>query len=325
MTPDDERRSGAEAIDEPQADGGEPTGRASWDPRSDGGVETTPGTAAAIATGQADDGVPARWRQVGIVARQEYRLSVRNRWAFALTGLFAVLSVLLTVFGGSSLGPARVDAIVVSLAQLATYLVPLAALVYGYDAVVGAEADGWLDVVFALPVPRWRVVLGTYLGRAGTLAAATLVGFGLAGAVLVVDAGLVRLPLFVAFLLGAVALGAAFLAVAVLVSTVAREKTHALGGVLLVWVWFVLVHDLVALGAVAALPLPDVVLSAFVLANPADLFRVLVLQGAGATAGGLGAVLARTGLSVPVLVGALLAWCLVPVLAAGRLIRRRSV
>lgn len=35
-----------------------------------------------------------------------------------------------------------------------------------------------------------------------------------------------------------------------LVSTLAREKTHALGGVLLVW--FVIVHDLLALGVVAA-------------------------------------------------------------------------
>jgi len=293
-------------------------------PQSDGGVETARATEVRARTADGSDGTPG-WRQVAIVAGQEYRLSVRNRWAFALTGLFALLSVLLTVFGGSSLGPARVDAIVVSLAQLATYLLPLAALVYGFDSVVGADEDGWLDVVFALPVPRSRVVLGTYLGRAVTLTAATLVGFGLAGAVLVAGAGLAGWPLFVTFLFSAVGVGLAFLSVSVLVSTLAAEKTHALGGVLLVWVWFVFVHDLVALGTVASLRLPDAVLSAFVLANPADVFRVLVLTGAETTGGGVAAVFAETGLSVPVLVLALLVWCFVPVLLAGRLVRRRSI
>lgn len=294
------------------------------EPQADGGVETP--SVVAQPTRRADGGTRvAWWRHVGIVATQAYRLSVRNRWAHALTGLFALLSILLTVFGGSSLGPARVDAIVVSLAQLATYLVPLAALVYGFDTVVGPEERGWLDVLFALPVPRARIVFGSYLGRAVTLAAAILVGFAPAGAALAASAGLVQWPLFVAFLLGAVGLGLAFLALAVLVSTIAAEKTHALGGVLVVWVWFVFVHDLLALGAVAATDLPDAVLSAFVLANPAAVFRVLVLQQAGATGGGLAAALADTALSIPVLGLALLAWWLAPVLVAGRLVRRRSV
>lgn len=128
------------------------------------------------------------------------------------------------------------------------------------------------------------------------------------------------------FLAGAVAVGAAFLAIAVLVSTLAREKTHALGGVLLVWVWFVLVHDLLALGVVAAFELPEAVLSVFVLTNPTSIFRVLVLGQLGTTAGsGFAAVLSTTGLSTPGLVAALLAWCVLPVAAAGLLVSRRRL
>lgn len=296
--------------------------------QADGGVQ-----AVGVAAAQATDGAtaeataarPPAWRQVLVVAGQSYRLSLRNRWAYALTALFGVMSVLLVVFGGSSLGPARVDAIVVSLAQLGTYLVPLAALVFGYDSVVGAESEGWLDVLFALPVERGRVVVGTYLGRATALAAATLVGIGLGGVVLVATAGLVRVGLFVIVLFGAVGLGLAFLSISVLVSTLARAKTHALGGVLLVWVWFVFVHDLAALGAIAAVDLPDAVLSAVVLANPVDVFRVLVVGQVEATGGGLAAVFAGTGLSAPVLVLALVLWCVVPTLAAARLVARRNL
>lgn len=287
--------------------------------QTDGDVRATDRTA------ESTTSRPSAWRQVVVVARQAYRLSLRNRWAYALTGLFALMSVLLVVFGGSSLGPARVDAIVVSLAQLGTYLVPLAALVFGYDSVVGAESKGWLEVLYALPVERGWVVVGTYLGRAAALAGATLIGIGLGGVVLVATAGLVRVGLFVVVLFGAVGLGLAFLSVSVLVSTLARAKTHALGGVLLVWVWFVFVHDLVALGAIAAVDLPDQVLSAVVLANPVDIFRVLVVGQVEASGGGVAAVFAGSGLSAPVLVLGLLGWCVVPIVAATRLVARRNL
>ena len=289
-----------------------------------GAVAATPGLTEAIP--EAPSGaLGERIRQIIVIADQEYRLSLRTRWALALTGLLGLFAVLIVGFGGTELGPARVDAVVVSLASLATYLVPLAALAFGYDAVVGAEEDGWLGVLFALPMPRWCVVAGTYLGRAATLAGATAIGFGAAGAIVLYFAGVASLGLYAMFLLAAIGLGLAFLSIAVLISTVAAEKTHALGLVLLVWVWFVFVHDLTALGLVAALDLPSQALSVLVVTNPADIFRVLVLQHAGATGGGFAAVYADVGLSVPVLVGALVAWWVVPVSIASRLVRRRSV
>ncbi|MFB6352581.1 MAG: ABC transporter permease [Halobacteriales archaeon] len=286
----------------------------------DGGV----GYAEAI-DWRAEPAPTGRLRQVLTIAGQEYRLAVRNRWAFALTGLFAGFALLVTVFGASSVGPGRVDATLVSLAALATYLVPLAALVFGYDAIVGADEAGWLDVVFALPVPRPLIAVGTYLGRGATLAAATLLGFGTAGAAIVVLAGLVQWPLFAALLFGAVGLGLAFLAVGVFISALAAEKTHALGAVLVVWVWFAFVHDLVALAALAAVELPDAALSAAVLANPADVFRVLVLGSVETTGGGLAAAVASTSLSVPLLAIALLGWMVLPTVGAALAVRRRSL
>ena len=266
-----------------------------------------------------------RLRPLATVAAQEYRLAVRNRWAFALTALFGLFALLVTGFGATSVGPGRVDAVVVSLAALATYLVPLAALVFGYDAVVGADEAGWLDVVFALPVPRGVVVVGTYLGRAATLAAATVLGFGAAGVLLAALAGLLDWALFLRLLFGAVGLGLAFLAVGTLVSSLAPAKTHALGGVLVAWVWFAFVHDLLALALIAAVELPDAALTAAVLLNPAAVFRVTVLSGVNAAGGGLAAVVATTGLSLPVLVAATLAWIALPTLAAASAVRRRSL
>lgn len=290
-------------------------------PEPDGGVGYTE---VALSWDAASVG-SGRLRALVTVADQEYRLSVRNRWAVALTALLGLLALLVTGFGASAVGPHRIDAVVVSLAALATYLVPLAALVFGYDAVVGAEEAGWLDVVFALPVPRGVVVVGTFLGRAVTLAAATVLGFGAAGVLLASLTGLLGWALFLRLLIGAVGLGLAFLALGTLVSALAPQKTHALGGVLVVWVWFAFLHDLLALALIAAVELPDVALAAAVLSNPAAVFRVTVLSGVEAAGGGLAAVVTTTGLSLPVLVAATVAWTVGPILVAARAVRRRSV
>lgn len=265
---------------------------------------------------------------VSAVAGVEYRLAIRSLWAFALAGLFALFGAMLLTVSGSAVGPDGVERVIASLASLSVYLVPLAALAFGYDAVVGREEQGWFDVVFALPVSRARVVVGTYLGRAVVFAGGTVLGFGFAGVLLLREHGgvVATTTAFPTFLAATVALGVAFLSIATLLSTLAREKTHALGLALLVWVWFVLIHDLLALGLVAAFALPDAALSALLLANPASVFRVLVLSGLGTTAGGgFTAAMAGAGLSQSVLAATLLAWCVIPLAAATRLVARRRL
>lgn len=280
-----------------------------------------------VATGQAVDySTSARGTAVGqqvfTVARQEYALSLRNRWALALTVLFAALSLLVVALAGQN-GVVRADAVVVSLVELAALLLPLVALVFGYDAIVGSDEAGWLGMLFALPVPRARVVFGTYLGRLAVFVGAVVVGFGAGGIWLALD-GLLT-PAYLG-LVGASALaGASFLGLALLVSTLAAEKTHALGGTLLLWVWVALIHDLVSVGLIAADLVPADWLAVFVLANPATVFRVLALQSVPTVTGGMADVLVGSGLTTPVLVGTLVLWSIVPVTLASRLVARRSV
>lgn len=296
---------------------------ASTEERTDGGVVAE--AVASSANQTETDGRRFVDERILTVAMQEYRLSFRNRWAFALTGLFALVGVLLVGFGGSTVGPNGFDAYVASLVVLSTYLLPLAALAFGYDAVVGPAENGWLDVVFALPVPRSRIVVGTYLGRAATLAGATLIGFGIAGVALVVRTGTLSVGGFGTFVLAAAGVCSAFLAMSVLISAVVSEKARALGLVLLMWVWFVLAHDLVALGIISAFDLPEFALSAMVLANPADVFRMLVLSQLETASTGLASVLVEANLSTTVLIAGLVTWIVGPVLVAARVIRQKDV
>nr|WP_272931523.1 ABC transporter permease [Halobacterium noricense] len=236
-----------------------------------------------------------------------------------------MFSVALVALGGSAVGPARVGAVLASFAQVGVYVVPLVALAAGYDAIVGADESGTLEILLALPLSTPSVVVGKYAGRAAAVGGGMLLGLAVGGALLVRYAGIGVLGAYAWVALTAVAAALAFLGVGVLASALASEKTRALGAALAAWVWFVLVHDLVALGAVAAFDLPQWVVSVAVLANPADLFRVLVLRTVSTTAGGIAGVLTGTGLSRGVLLAALAAWVVLPVAGAVRALARRSV
>ncbi|MGB9960735.1 ABC transporter permease (plasmid) [Halobacterium sp. MBLA0001] len=259
------------------------------------------------------------------VAVREYRLAVRRRWVVGIAVLFALFSVALVFLGGSKVGPTRVPAVLASVAQLGVYVVPLAALAVGFDTIVGADESGSLEMLLALPLSNTAVVVGKYLGRATALSGGMLTGFAVGGAILVRFAGVGVLGAYAGVALAAVAAALAFLGVSVLASTLAAEKTRALGAVLAAWVWFVLVHDLVALGLVASFDLPQSVVTAAVLTNPGDLFRVFVLRGVSTTAGGIAGVLTETGLTTPVLVAALAAWVVLPITGAVLAFRRRSI
>lgn len=264
-------------------------------------------------------------RPVAELAGREFRVATRRRWTYGLAVLFAVFTTGLVVFGTSQVGPTRYDAVVVSLAEFGVYVVPLAALAFGYDAIVGAAEEGSLELLFALPISRTGVVVGIYLGRAAAFTTAVVVGSTPGAVVLAALTTPAAVGPYAVFVLAATATGWAFLAVGTLVSTVAAGKVRALGVSLAAWAWFVLLHDLVALALVAALSLPRGMLAVLVLTNPVDAFRLLVLGQFPATSGGFAAVLTAANLSAPVLAAALALWTVGPLALAAWLVRRRRL
>ncbi|MDF6758050.1 ABC transporter permease, partial [Escherichia coli] len=121
-------------------------------------------------------------RQVAAVAAKELRDRLRNRWVLAVAVVFAVFSLVISYFGGAeqgTLGPRSIEFVITSLVSLVIYLIPLIALLLGFDAVVGERERGSLDLLLALPLTRVELLLGKYLGLAAALTLSTLGGFAL--------------------------------------------------------------------------------------------------------------------------------------------------
>ncbi|MFC7098462.1 ABC transporter permease [Halobaculum marinum] len=163
------------------------------------------------------------------VARVDLRTAARSRMVWWLTAVLTALSVV-----GVSLvalldveGATVVDA-VGPLSLPAVLLVPLAAIVVGYEAVVGERRSGSLKVLLGFPVSRAAVVVGKVTARASTVTLAVVVAFGVAGAVAAVLYDGVPAGRYLAFTLATIGLGVAFVGLSVGISTAVATHGRAL-------------------------------------------------------------------------------------------------
>ena len=218
--------------------------------------------------------------QILTIAGKEFRDRMRNRWVLAVALVFTVFSLAIAYFGGAQQGTVgfrSIEFTIASLVSLVIYLIPLIALILGFDAIVGERERGSLDLLLSMPITRVELLLGKYLGLAGALTFSTVAGFGLVALVLAHQLGLSDLFHYAGFMLSSVLLGCAFLSIAVMLSVFATDRARASGLAIATWFFFVLVFDLLLLGALVASggQWGGDIFPWLLLANPADVFRIL--------------------------------------------------
>lgn len=269
---------------------------------------------------------------VTILAWKEIRDAARNRWIVGATGLLAGMALILSFLGSAPAGAVAAGplaVVVVSLASLTVFLVPLIALLLSFDTVVGEAERGTLLLLLTYPVTRVQVLAGKFLGHCAVLAIASGVGYGGAGIAVGLWGGAdsESWAAFALLVVTSVLLGAVFVAIATLVSVLVRERGTAAGAAVGIWLLFVVLYDMALLGLLVGTggKIGSGVFHALLLANPADVFRLLNLSGfenvrAYSGLAGVGA----EGLSPVVLAAVLVAWVLVPLATAMVLFRRRE-
>lgn len=270
---------------------------------------------------------------IAAIAAQEIRAGLRNRWVAATTLILAALALSLVLLGSTptgTVGAPPVAVVVVSLASLTIFLLPLLALLLSFDAIVGEAERGTLLLLLAYPVARWQVVLGKFAGHAAILALATAVGYGAAGALLAAttEADAAAWAAFATLIGTSVLLGMAFVALGSLASIVVRERPTAAGLAVGAWLFFVLLYDSALLGLLVldqGATVGGGVLDALLLLNPADVYRLVNLTGDGAAAllAGMSAPGEAGSIPVAALYAALAAWIVLPLAAGVAVFNRR--
>ncbi len=261
-----------------------------------------------------------------VIAGKEITDGMRNRWVLGATLLLAGLAFALTFLGSSPTGELDVKpmaVVVVSLSSLTIFLMPLIALLISYDAIVGEVERGCMLLLLTYPVTKGQIIAGKFIGHTTILAIATLVGYGGAGAALAATGGsdAESWRAFIMLLASSILLGSAFVALAYWVSASVRERGTAAGISIGLWLVFVVIYDLTLMGILVATKgwIDDRVFPYLLLANPADIYRLLNLTAFENVRkfSGMAGLSEQAQFAPWVLVAGLLVWVAVPLALAG--------
>lgn len=218
--------------------------------------------------------------QVRIIAGKEFRDRIRNLWVLSVAVIFSLFALAIAYFGTAQQGTVGfrgIDVTIASLVSLVIYLVPLIALILGYDAIVGERERGSMELLLSMPITRFEILLGKYLGLAAALAVSTLAGFGAGLLPMAAQLGANDIFHYAGFVFTAILMGMAFLSLSLLVSVLASDRMRASGVAIGLWFFFVLIFDLLLTGAlvVSKGALSSGTFGALLMLNPADVFRLL--------------------------------------------------
>lgn len=272
-----------------------------------------------------------------LLSTKEVREGLRNRWVVAATGLLAALALTLAFLGSAptgTVGAGALDVVVISLASLTIFIVPLIALLISHDAIVGEIERGTMTLLLSYPVRRRQVLFGKFLGHLAILAFATCVGYGLAAiALLATGKAMIGVGSWAAFMTmtaSSVLLGAVFVAIGYLVSALVADRATAGGIAIGIWLVFVVLYDMALLGLLVAdqgRMISGGTLDALLLFNPTDAYRLLNLADSGdiAAASGMAGTVQTAVLAPAALLAALAAWVVAPMALAAVAFSRREL
>jgi Cu-processing system permease protein len=269
-----------------------------------------------------------------MISWQEFTLNRRNRWVVSFALLFAVLTLLIAFFGMVTSGYAgfqdftRTSA---SIINLGGFLIPLFALLLGVFSFITNQ--GYFEILVTQPISRSKVLLGRYLGLLLTILGASLLGFGLPGALISLVIGVAGAQSYLLVVVYSLMLAMVFTGLSVLISLAAKRRQIALGIALGVWVFYELVYGMLMLGTTLYLSpaILKTVLLAGLMGNPVDIARVLSLLEVGGPHlyGPAGATLVKlTGsATMATLFGVLglTAWVVAPILASMKIFERQNL
>jgi len=183
-----------------------------------------------------------------LVARKDFADAARSRLLWGISALF-VLFIGVIVYAAETVGdPPSATATLSILVVPVQLIVPIAALVVGYMAIVGERRSGSIKMLYGLPHRRGDILLGKLLGRSGVMAASVAVGFVAAAALLLVLRGPVDFGSFLGFAAVTALFAMTFVAIAVGISASVSTRGRAMGLALGFYMVFNFFWDAIASG-----------------------------------------------------------------------------
>ena len=226
-------------------------------------------------------------RNVITIAKKEFMDNLRNSWIMILTVLFIILTLVISfVSGGGSLGD--IELTVVGLLAIASLLIPIIAIMLGYNTISGEAESGSLLVVQSYPVSREEVYFGKFLGLGSVLAVSVLLGFGISGIVIGAVVGGANPSGFLVFIFLTILLGFIYLSLSICFSAILKRRSTSLYAGVGLFFWSMIISSVllgIYLGTGGSFTglttggLPDWLWSSMMVLSPMDFYQTATMLG----------------------------------------------
>lgn len=217
-------------------------------------------------------------------------MGFRNPWSYSFLLLFSAFSLaLLLIQSNNSMGLQGYTQGTGTMMNLVLYLLPLMTMLLGSFALTTEKEDGGWALLSTYAVSSGAYLTGKFIGVIVVLLAILATGFGLFGVVGTLVGQAVTLTSLLTFVLFSVAILVLYLAVAIVIGAVAKNRWQALTFGVGIWFVTVLAWPTLLIAVLNLLPYSVIkpTLGILTLLNPAELVRVTTVTqlGGGAVFG----------------------------------------
>lgn len=264
------------------------------------------------------------------IAHKELSDKLKSRWVIVIGAGFALLTVVISYFGAASAGVAgfqHMEATIASLTSLVIYFIPILALTLGGGIIADERDKGTLELFLSAPISVKEFIYGKFAGLSVSLAISTLIGFGVAGAVLVTMTGTGSIGGFMIFIVHSILLGMIFLSLSFLVSILFYERAKVIALTIFLWLFFTILYDLGLIGVLIITKgaVRTDILSVLLMLNPVDVYRIMNFISIGETSAfiGLASVEFPAFMNAGVLWGISMIWIIAPLVISYYYFKKR--
>ena len=269
------------------------------------------------------------------IAKKEFMDNLRSKWIMVLTIIFILLTLVMSFVQGGG-GLSSMEVTVVGIMAIASMLVPIIAIMLGYNTITGEAESGSLLVVLSNPITRLEVLLGKFVGLGSVLSTSILLGFGIAGIVIMVEDSS-NVSGYMIFMVLTILLGLMFLSLSMCFSSLLKRTVMSLGAGIGIYFWGMIIGTVLMGVYLATTPgsdlmsmannMPDWMMTAMMLLSPMDMYQTSTMLGFSMTSLSTGgfSVSLPDYITLPRLLVIYSVWIIVPMIAGYFFFNKRDI
>lgn len=212
------------------------------------------------------------------IALKEVKTGFRNPWAYSFLILFSLFNLSLLLIHSQSFvqGYSNVTG---SMLNLILYLLPLMTLLLGSFSITAEKEEGSWQLISTYPIGIFSFICGKYLGLAAVLLTIISFGFGLTGIIGTLFGTAFQFQTFSLFFAFSVGLVLLFLAIALWIGTLSKNRWQALTFGVSLWFFLIIGWPTLIVALLGMVPYVWIkpLLIFLTCFNPAELIRLFIL------------------------------------------------